>query len=123
MERKRPSRENGSSIPFVGRMGGNQDFALPSAATNAAALPFAGRIGGNQDFTVNADRSEAEAKLMKKTPDAAPLHNLRDILGLNGFYQPIIWKSAIIECWGKSSVQQVSDLSFESIMKSLLTWH
>ena len=66
------------------------------------SLPFAGRIGGNQDFTVDrSDPSGSNADLIKKTPDAAPLLTLRDALDLNGFRQLIVWKSAIIEFWGK----------------------
>jgi hypothetical protein len=104
METKRPLPGNGSSLPFAGRIGGNQQFTLPSADTTASALPFAGRIGGNQDFTTQHPRlSISDADLVKKTPDAAPLLSLRDVLDLKGFSQPIIWKAAIIECWGKSS--------------------
>lgn len=104
MEMKQSSTDNGSSIPFAGRVGGNQNFTLSSNGTDAHALvlPFAGRIGGSQDFTVDrSNASGSNANLMKKTPDAAPLHTLRDALDINGFYQPIIWKSAAIECWGK----------------------
>lgn len=65
-------------------------------------LPFAGRVGGNQDFVVTPRSSEeSKSTLAKRTPDAAPLRTLRDALNLDGFLEPIIWKSAAIECWGE----------------------
>lgn len=107
MVTRRSINQNGSSIPFAGRLGGNQNFALPIKDSQSSIQPFAGRNGGNQDFTLNqAQLSESSTDLRKKTPDAAPLQTWRDILDLNGFFQPIIWKSALIECWGKSIVLQ-----------------
>lgn len=64
------------------------------------AVPFAGRVGGNQTF-VARESDPASQQQVKDTPDAVPLHDLRAAFHLGGFAQPIIWKAAIIEGWGK----------------------
>jgi len=88
------------SAPFVGRPRGDQQFAS-STSQVAIAIPFAGRLGGNQDFIASTHTSDSELReIIKKTPDAAPLGHFEDILDLRGFREPMVWKAAVIECWG-----------------------
>lgn len=98
-------------MPFAGRVGGNQHFAI-SPKKSPAPLPFAGRLGANQGSIVQDDRlgddiepldQAHQAGLLDKTPDASPLRTPKDVLDLKGFTQPIIWRSTVIECWGQSS--------------------
>lgn len=96
--RTRPG--NRDALPFAGRMGANQ--TLGANKVTAAEVPFAGRIGGNQEFIVTDLSSQRAQLVLKKTADAAPILSIRDSLDLQGFTQPLIWKAAMIECWGES---------------------
>ncbi|OJD28907.1 mip transporter [Diplodia corticola] len=98
---KRPLEDSHQALPFAGRLGGNQSFAV-SQGRQADARPFAGRIGGNQAFTVSLQLNPEADAIVKETPDAAPLRSLKDAIDLKGFLQPVIWKAAVIECWGTS---------------------
>lgn len=97
---KNAPEESQQALPFAGRLGANQRFTI-SDKDQPEARPFAGRIGGNQAFTVSQSNPDAE-EIVKETPDAAPLRNLKDAIDLRGFFQPVIWKAAIVECWGMS---------------------
>lgn len=61
---------------------------------------FAGRIGGNQQFTVSRDDPEYE-RIKSEIPDATADVTWREIFSLQGFWQPEIWRSGLIELWGK----------------------
>ncbi|PNS21176.1 Aquaporin-1 [Sphaceloma murrayae] len=68
---------------------------MPGVAEEA----FAGRLGGNQEFIL--DRNDEDTKgLLKRHPDAAPIHTFADILHLEGFLSPGLWRMAIVEGWG-----------------------
>ncbi|KAB2576895.1 Aquaporin TIP1-3 [Lasiodiplodia theobromae] len=98
---KNATEESQQALPFAGRLGANQRFTISNKDQQPEARPFAGRIGGNQAFTVSHHNPDAE-EIVKETPDAAPLRNLKDAIDLRGFLQPVIWKAAIVECWGVS---------------------
>lgn len=71
----------------------NGSEALPSTK---APIPFAGRIGANQEFAIDQNRC-TNTELLEKYPDAAPLVPLRDLLSLKQFLEPELWKAAAIE--------------------------
>lgn len=71
---------------------------LPSTK---APIPFAGRIGANQEFAIDKSRC-TNTELLEKYPDAAPLVPLRDLLSLKQFLEPGLWKAAAIEGIGMS---------------------
>jgi hypothetical protein len=62
--------------------------------------PFIGRLGGNQEFALDESDSSNASKI-KQVPDAAPCMSLRDQLNLSGFSLPALWKAAILEGMGK----------------------
>jgi hypothetical protein len=61
--------------------------------------PFIGRLGGNQEFALDESDSLNASKI-KAIPDAAPCMSLRDQLDFNGFILPGLWKAAILEGMG-----------------------
>jgi len=63
--------------------------------------PFVGRLGGNQEFVLDRNDS-ANAELLKEQPDAAPYMTIREQLDLKGFKNLGLWKSALIEGIGKN---------------------
>ncbi|KAG9229600.1 aquaporin-like protein [Amylocarpus encephaloides] len=65
----------------------------------ATTQPFIGRLGGNQDFALDGTDSENASKI-KSVPDAAPCMPLRDQMDLNGFRSPGLWKAAVLEGMG-----------------------
>lgn len=76
---------------------------------------FAGRVGGNQTFVASGDTAQDEL-LMEQTPDAVPLTRLKDVFALRGVFEPVIWRAAVIECWGN-----VIHLNAEEILGTSLT--
>jgi hypothetical protein len=73
----------------------------PSNPSRANTSPFVGRLGGNQEFVLDRNDS-ANAELLKEQPDAAPYMTIREQLDLNGFKNLGLWKSALIEGIGKN---------------------
>jgi hypothetical protein len=73
----------------------------PSNPSRANTRPFVGRLGGNQEFVVDRNDS-ANAELLKEQPDAAPYMTIREQLDLNGFKNLGLWKSALIEGIGRN---------------------
>lgn len=67
--------------------------------TPSHVIPFAGRIGANQEFAVDKG-SCTQRELLQKFPDAAPWIPVRDALSLRTILQPELWKAAVIECIG-----------------------
>ncbi|KAB8249201.1 aquaporin-like protein [Aspergillus flavus] len=61
--------------------------------------PFAGRIGGNQGLVLDRD-DPANAELLKKVPDAAPLMSISEGFDPRGFLSIDHWKFGFIECIG-----------------------
>ena len=68
--------------------------ATPSSA-------FIGRLGGNQEFVIDPDNA-ANAKILERTPDAAPGMTLRQQFDCKPFVYLGLWKAAFIEGVGKS---------------------
>lgn len=64
-----------------------------------AFRPFVGRIGGNQDFAVSK-RTPGAKEILEKTPDAGYFLTWRESFDLNGFRNIELYKSALIEAWG-----------------------
>lgn len=65
-------------------------------------LPFAGRLGGNQGYAL--DRSDSNNdEILKQLPDAALSMTLREQLDLHGFTSLSLWKAAVLEGMGMQS--------------------
>jgi hypothetical protein len=62
--------------------------------------PFIGRLGGNQEFALDESDSSNATKI-KEVPDAAPCMSLREQLNLGGFSLLALWKAAILEGMGE----------------------
>ena len=63
--------------------------------------PFIGRLGGNQTFAL--DRNNADnAQELEKLPDAAPYMPFRAQFDLHGFLVLDLWKAAVMEGVGES---------------------
>jgi hypothetical protein len=73
----------------------------PSNPSRANTRPFVGRLGGNQEFVLDRNDS-ANAELLKEQPDAAPYMTIREQLDLKGFKNLGLWKSALIEGIGNN---------------------
>ncbi|PGH04093.1 hypothetical protein AJ79_07193 [Helicocarpus griseus UAMH5409] len=67
---------------------------FPSDRYHVASTHFAGRIGANQEFSI---RTPADADVLEKTPDAAPLVPWKQMVNVRQFMQMDIWKSAFVE--------------------------
>ncbi|KAL9620706.1 MAG: hypothetical protein Q9160_004842 [Pyrenula sp. 1 TL-2023] len=63
-----------------------------------AFRPFVGRIGGNQDFAVSK-RTPGAKQILEKTPDAGYFLTWKESFDLNGFWNIELYKSALIEAW------------------------
>jgi hypothetical protein len=61
--------------------------------------PFIGRLGGNQEFALDESDS-ANASKIKAFPDAAPCMSLRDQLDLRSILSLGLLKAAILEGMG-----------------------
>ena len=76
----------------------NEGNAPTTEDLQISANPFAGRLGGNQEFILpsgNPDR----VKILQRTPDAAPLRSWKSSLQLQQFAEFDLWRAAIIEGW------------------------
>lgn len=65
-----------------------------------AFRPFVGRIGGNQDFAVSKTTPGAK-QILEKTPDAGYFLTWKESLDPKGFRNIELYKSALIEAWGE----------------------
>ncbi|KAL5343561.1 aquaporin-like protein [Aspergillus crustosus] len=65
----------------------------------SGVVPFAGRLGANQEFAVDND-SDSQKELLEKIPDAAPYIPVRDALSFRPLLQPDLWKAATVEAIG-----------------------
>lgn len=74
----------------------------PSSKIQTNIQPFIGRLGGNQEFILDRDDA-SNAALIKSIPDSAPSMTLTDQFDLNGFRCLGLWKSAMMEGVGLSS--------------------
>lgn len=61
-----------------------------------ASRPFVGRIGGNQEFTISPSDS-SNRELIAKVPDAAATFSWKQSLRLDAFSDIDLWKEATIE--------------------------
>lgn len=64
------------------------------------SVPFAGRIGGNQAFILDRDNA-ADAPTLQNAPDAAPGMTLAEQFDLRPFRSIGLWKAAAIEGMGE----------------------
>ena len=67
----------------------------------AMSTSFAGRLGGNQEFTVKR-HDNASSEILAIEPDAAPGMTLKQQFNLTPFRTLGLWKSAMIEGFGKT---------------------
>lgn len=83
-----------SSIPGLAWLNSDKRYSQ-------SANPFIGRLGGNQAFAL--DRNNAKnASTLELEPDAAPGMTLRQQFDLRGFKSAAIWKAALMEGVGMS---------------------
>ncbi|KAJ5535038.1 hypothetical protein N7527_001292 [Penicillium freii] len=85
---------------------GHDAEELPSPTT---VVPFAGRIGANQEFAVDKNNC-TQAELLQKFPDAAPWIPLKDALSLRHILQAELWKAAGVEAIGSNMLAGILDL-------------
>jgi hypothetical protein len=64
--------------------------------------PFIGRLGGNQEFVLDRHNA-ANAEILREQPDSAPCMTLREQFDLQGFRSLGLWKVAVLEGFGTYS--------------------
>ncbi|KAF2179031.1 aquaporin-like protein [Zopfia rhizophila CBS 207.26] len=67
-----------------------------SHAPSVASRPFVGRIGGNQEFTISPGDYSFQT-VVSKAPDAAAKFSWKQSFGLRSFADVELWKEATIE--------------------------
>ncbi|KAH8649722.1 aquaporin-like protein [Tricladium varicosporioides] len=65
----------------------------------ANTQPFIGRLGGNLEFALS-QQDASQAGILQSVPDAAPNMSLQAQLDLRGFWCLMLWKAAVIEGFG-----------------------
>jgi len=78
----------------------NSQATTPSY--NQTTRPFIGRLGGNQEFVLDR-HNVANAEILREQPDSAPCMTLREQFDLQGFRSLGLWKAAAIEGFGTYS--------------------
>jgi len=80
----------------------DQAHTLPSTQhTNICnTVPFAGRLGGNQAFILDRD-DVSNAAILQDVPDAAPGMTLAEQFDLRPLRNIGLWKAAIMEGMGE----------------------
>ena len=73
-----------------------QMHALPRPIPGVQPQVFAGRLGGNQRFAVSSSDPDY-SEIVAKEPDAGRESSWKALLDLRGFYDPDLWRLAIIE--------------------------
>ncbi|KAL9113302.1 MAG: hypothetical protein Q9227_002637 [Pyrenula ochraceoflavens] len=91
----------------AGWVGSNVDLEQPSPPREQpqdriAFRPFVGRLGGNQDFAVSQKDPDAK-EILEKTPDAGYFFTWKDSFDLRGFQNLDLYKMAAIEAWGMTN--------------------
>ena len=74
----------------------NSSPTHPARQASLSSRPFIGRIGGNQLYAVSPDDPSYE-KITEKAPDATPNITWRASLALDGFRDLDLWREAAIE--------------------------
>jgi len=64
------------------------------------SVPFIGRLGGNQAFILDRDNT-SNAAILQQAPDAAPGMTLAEQFDLRPFRSIGLWKAAAIEGMGE----------------------
>jgi hypothetical protein len=77
---------------------------------NTTTRPFIGRLGGNQEFVIDRHNA-ANAEILREQPDSAPCMTLREQFDLGGFRNLGLWKAAVIEGVGKYSTHTLHPAS------------
>lgn len=95
---------NSNSNDLLQDMENNTDHGSRSRQASPVyysnTTPFIGRLGGNQEFVL--DRGDAaNAGILKEQPDSAPCMTLREQFDLVGFRSSGLYKSAMIEGIGR----------------------
>jgi Major intrinsic protein len=73
-----------------------QRTSLPRTVPGVQSQVFAGRLGGNQQFAVSSSDPDYH-EIVAKEPDAGRESSWKALLDLHGFYDPDLWRLAIIE--------------------------
>lgn len=71
-----------------------------SPSYNTTTRPFIGRLGGNQEFVLDRHNA-ANADILREQPDSAPCMTLKEQFDLRGFRNIGLWKAALIEGVGE----------------------
>jgi hypothetical protein len=66
----------------------------------ASSIPFAGRLGGNQEFVLDRDDPD-NASILQTVPDAGIYMTIRQSFDLRGFREIDIWRGALMEGVGE----------------------
>ena len=89
-----------SPIPTAARGHRSQFLSLDSIAQQSSPTPFIGRLGGNQQFVL--DRSDPRnGAVLEDAPDAAPYMTLLEQMDLRPFRSVGLWKAGIMEGLGR----------------------
>lgn len=89
----RPTPQKSRSSTF------SRIFEKHPTLARGGSTPFIGRLGGNQEFVLNRD--DADSAVIRSQPDAAPGMSLKEQFDLKPFTTPGLWKAAVIEGVGK----------------------
>ena len=89
-----------SPVPPGVRGHRSQFLSWDSIANQSSPTPFIGRLGGNQQFVL--DRSDPRnGAVLEDAPDAAPYMTFREQMELRPFRSVGLWKAGIIEGMGR----------------------
>jgi hypothetical protein len=82
--------------------GNSPNSPISKSSYNPTTRPFIGRLGGNQEFVLDRHNA-ANAEILREQPDSAPCMTLREQFDLGGFQNLGLWKAAVIEGIGQFS--------------------
>ncbi|PVI01985.1 aquaporin-like protein [Periconia macrospinosa] len=101
--------ELGNTEVSKGELRQRKKRKLSDSGPPVATRPFVGRIGGNQEFTVSPDASDF-TRVTSKAPDAAANFTWQQSFNLQGFKDPELWKEATIEGIGACAQTYIGGL-------------
>lgn len=82
--------------------GNSSNSPILTPSYNPTTKPFIGRLGGNQEFVLDRHNT-ANAEILREQPDSAPCMTLGEQFDLEGFQNLGLWKAAVIEGVGQYS--------------------
>ena len=87
---------------IINHDGDRPNSLVSKLSYNTTTRPFIGRLGGNQEFVIDRHNA-ANAEILREQPDSAPCMTPREQFDLGGFRNLGLWKAAVIEGVGKYS--------------------